>query len=158
MNQLTYKGYTAEVEYDANEGILYGRVLDLRDVITFQSESATDIVREFRTSVDEYLAFCAEQGIEPAKPYSGRLPFRTTPENHRKIALAAARAGKSINAWMEEKLMQAIESTTTNPLLAPNLPTMLRVFQTAPPGESSKGLIDIDRVIGTKVSSSDIQQ
>ncbi len=73
MSLLTYKGYTAEVEYDAQEGILYGHVLDLRDTITFQSESASEIVDEFRTSVDEYLSFCAEQGIEPAKPYSGTL-------------------------------------------------------------------------------------
>jgi DNA-directed RNA polymerase specialized sigma24 family protein len=35
---------------------------------------------------------------------SGRLPFRTDPETHGKIALAAQQAGKSINAWMEEVL------------------------------------------------------
>lgn len=112
MNHLTYKGYTAAVEFDANEGILYGHVLDLRDVITFQSESAAELVEEFHTSVDEYLAFCAEQGIEPAKPYSGKLPFRTTPENHRRIAMAAARAGMSINAWMESTLAERAEAST----------------------------------------------
>lgn len=111
MNHLTYKGYTAEVEFDADEGILYGRVLDLRDIITFQSESTADIVQEFHTSVDEYLDFCKEQGIEPAKPYSGKLLFRTTPENHRKIALAAAQAGQSINTWMEETLAARAEAS-----------------------------------------------
>ncbi|MCA1667704.1 MAG: type II toxin-antitoxin system HicB family antitoxin, partial [Thermomicrobia bacterium] len=68
MSVLTYKGYTADVEYDAQEGILYGHVLDLRDTITFQSENAAEIVDEFHLSVDEYLSFCAEQGTEPAKP------------------------------------------------------------------------------------------
>ncbi len=72
MSLLTYKGYTADVEYDAQEGILYGHVLDLRDTITFQSESAAEIAGEFHTSVDEYLSFCTEQGIEPSKPYSDR--------------------------------------------------------------------------------------
>ncbi len=68
MSLLTYKEYTAEVEYDAQEGILYGHVLNLRDTITFQSESVAEIVGEFHTSVDVYLSFCAEQKIEPTKP------------------------------------------------------------------------------------------
>jgi len=107
MRLLTYKGYTAEVEYDAQEGILYGRVLDLRDTITFQSESATEITNEFHTSVDEYLSFCAEQKIEPAKPYSGKLFIRTSSNVHREAAIAAAQEGKSLNAWLAEVVAQA---------------------------------------------------
>jgi len=107
MSLLTYKGYTAEVEYDAQEGILYGHVLDLRDTITFQSESASEIVDKFHTSVDEYLSFCAEQGIEPAKPYSGTLYIRTSPDVHREAAIAAAQDGKSLNAWLAEVVAQA---------------------------------------------------
>jgi HicB family len=41
------------------------------------------------------------------KTWSGRLPFRTDPETHRKIALAAQQANQSINAWMEERISQA---------------------------------------------------
>ncbi|MDQ2783943.1 MAG: type II toxin-antitoxin system HicB family antitoxin [Chloroflexota bacterium] len=104
---LTYKGYTADVEYDAQEGILYGHVLDLRDTITFQSENAAEIVDEFHLSVDEYLSFCAEQGIEPAKPYSGTLYIRTSPDVHREAAIAAAKEGKSLNAWLVEVVAQA---------------------------------------------------
>lgn len=114
MNRLTYKGYTGEVEYEADAGILYGHVIDLRDGITFESESATEIVKEFHISVDEYLAFCAEQGVEPDKPYSGKWLFRTTPERHRAIALAAARAGKSINTWMDDVLYAATHAAETD--------------------------------------------
>lgn len=95
MRLLSYKGYTAEVVYDAQEGILYGHVLDLRDTITFQSESAAEIVDEFHTSVDEYLALSAEQEIEPAKPYSGTLYIRTDPDVHREATIAAAQEGKA---------------------------------------------------------------
>ncbi len=110
MNCLTYKGYTGEVEYDASAGILCGHVLDIRGAITFESESATEIESEFHISVDVYLAFCAEQGIEPDKPYSGKWLFRTTPERHRQIALAAARSGKSINTWMDDVLAAATQA------------------------------------------------
>ena len=61
---------------------------------------------EFHNSVDDYLEWCTELGEEPDKPFSGKLPFRTTPENHRQIYLAAKKANKSINAWMDDVLVK----------------------------------------------------
>jgi predicted HicB family RNase H-like nuclease len=109
MNLLRYKGYTGQVEVDAEAGVLFGRVLDIRDVITFEGETVADIMAAFHDSVNDYLAFCDEQGKEPDKPYSGKLAFRTTPDRHRKIALAAAGAGKSVNAWMDDTVAEAAE-------------------------------------------------
>jgi predicted HicB family RNase H-like nuclease len=45
-------------------------------------------------------------GSLPEKPFSGKLPFRTSTEHHRLIFLAASKAGKSMNAWMDEILVQ----------------------------------------------------
>jgi predicted HicB family RNase H-like nuclease len=69
----------------------------------------------FYKSVDDYLAFCKDLGEEPDKPFSGKLPFRRTPEHHRKIFIAASKAGKSINAWMDEVLsIDADNAINTN--------------------------------------------
>ena len=106
-NMLTYKGYTAKLEVDPEKGILFGRVLDIKDVITFQGKTVEEARQAFQDSVDDYLEFCEELGEKPEKPFSGKLPFRTTPEQHRQIFLAATKAGKSINAWMEEVLADA---------------------------------------------------
>jgi predicted HicB family RNase H-like nuclease len=54
------------------------------------------------------LEFCAELGEAPDKPFSGKLPFRTSPEHHRLIFLAATKAGKGIT-WMDEVLTQSAE-------------------------------------------------
>ena len=104
---MEYKGYTGSVTYDDEAGILFGRVQDIHDVNTFQGESVEEVRQAFRDSIDDYLAFCAEQGKDPDKPYSGKLPFRTTPEHHRLIARAAHLAGMSINAWMDMALADA---------------------------------------------------
>jgi len=104
---LTYKGYTAQIEVDTENGILFGRVLDIKDVITFQGKTVEEARQAFYDSVDDYLEFCEELGEKPDKPFSGKLPFRTTPEYHRQIFIAATKAGKSINAWMEEVLADA---------------------------------------------------
>ena len=70
---MMYKGYTAKVVYDGEEGVLRGRVEGIRDIVTFEAANADDVEREFRLSIDEYLAFCAEQGITPEQPGSERL-------------------------------------------------------------------------------------
>ena len=106
---MNYKGYTANVEVDVEAGILFGQVLDINDVITFKAKTVDEARQEFQISVDDYLAFCEELGEEPDKPFSGKLPFRTTPEHHRKIFIAAKKAGKSINAWMDEILTVAAD-------------------------------------------------
>ncbi len=106
---MTYKGYTASVEVDVEAGIIFGQVLDINDVITFKAKTVDEARQEFQISVDDYLAFCEELGEDPDKPFSGKLPFRTTPEHHRKIFIAAKKAGKSINAWMDEILTVAAD-------------------------------------------------
>jgi predicted HicB family RNase H-like nuclease len=35
VSNWTYKGYTVVVELDSDEGIIFGKVAGLRDVITF---------------------------------------------------------------------------------------------------------------------------
>lgn len=111
---LTYKGYTGRIEVDTENGILFGRVLDIKDTITFQGKTVEEASQAFRDSVDDYLEFCEELGEKPDKPFSGKLPFRTTPELHRKIFLAATKAGKSINSWMEEVIEDATIRTVQN--------------------------------------------
>lgn len=106
---LKYKGYAATIGVDVEAGILCGKVLDINDEITFQGKTVEEAAQAFHHSVDQYLKFCREQGLEPDKPFSGKLPFRTTPEIHRSIYLAAAQVGKSINAWMEEMLSKSAE-------------------------------------------------
>lgn len=106
---MTYKSYTAHVEVDLEAEILFGRVLDINDVVTFKAKTIEQARQEFQNSIDDYLEFCKELGQEPDKPFSGKLPFRTTPENHRKIFIAAKKAGKSINNWMDEVLSRAAD-------------------------------------------------
>lgn len=63
-----YKGYTGVPELDLEAGILFGRVIGLRDGITFQGETVPEAIQAFRDSVDDYLEFCAQRGEKPEKP------------------------------------------------------------------------------------------
>jgi Uncharacterized protein encoded in hypervariable junctions of pilus gene clusters len=68
---MTYKGFIGDAGYDSDEKIFTGSVINSRTVITFQGTTAQEIEDEFRASVDDYIAWCKEDGVEPEKPYSG---------------------------------------------------------------------------------------
>ena len=108
---IEYKGYTGIFEYDSEIDSFVGRVPGIKGAITFYGKSTTELKREMVKSVDEYLAFCAERGIEPAKPYSGRFNVRMEPEVHRAVAEAAAEAGESMNDYV----VRLLESATAKP-------------------------------------------
>jgi predicted HicB family RNase H-like nuclease len=101
-----YKGHAGSIEFDDEDMVFHGRVRGIRDIVTFQAESADELVKSFHDSVDDYLAFCKEHGTEPQKPYSGKLALRTTPEIHALLGKAAASDGKSINQWISDTLAE----------------------------------------------------
>ncbi len=104
---LTYKGYRASVIYDDEADVLHGEVLGPRSVITFQATSIEQLKREFEFSVEDYLAFCAERGLEPDKPSSGKISLRVTPQLHSAAISAASLEGLSLNAWISKTIEKA---------------------------------------------------
>ena len=109
MNTMTYKGYSARVEYDDEDEIFFGKIACISDVIGFHSETVADLKTAFHEALDDYLATCAKVGKEPQKPYSGKMMFRVSPDVHRKAAVAAELSGKSLNQWAEEALSKAAQ-------------------------------------------------
>jgi predicted HicB family RNase H-like nuclease len=99
---LEYKGYFGMIE--ADNGVFVGRVVGLRDVITFEGATFTEVEQAFRDSVDDYLAFCAERGEPPDRSYSGKIPLRISPEMHRRAAMRAQAAGMSLNQWIAQRI------------------------------------------------------
>ena len=108
MGALTYKGYTARIEYDDEEEAFLGHVVNISDVVTFYGESVKDLHREMKTSVDEYLKVCKEMGKSPDKPYSGRFVVRVDPELHKRIDAARHTIGASMNTFIVDVLERAV--------------------------------------------------
>jgi predicted HicB family RNase H-like nuclease len=103
---LEHRGYLGVVE--ADEGTFVGRVAGLRDVVTFEGATFPEVEQAFRASVDDYLAFCAERGEPPDRPYSGKIPLRLDPELHRRAAARAQATGVSLNQWIAGRLEQVL--------------------------------------------------
>jgi predicted HicB family RNase H-like nuclease len=101
---LTHDGYLAELEIDEGAGVIHGRVINARAVLTFEGETLAELKAAFADTVADYREWCKERGVEPDKPYSGTLSLRIAPELHRRVAEQAAKAGESINQFIAERL------------------------------------------------------
>lgn len=101
---MSYKGYSARVAYDDEDGIFTGRIAGIRDAVGFHADSVAELREAFHEAVEDYIETCTRIGKEPQKAYSGQVMFRVSPELHRKAAMAAELAGKSLNQWAEEVL------------------------------------------------------
>jgi predicted HicB family RNase H-like nuclease len=106
-NVMSYKGYSARIEYDDEDGIFTGRLAGIRDGVGFHADTVEGLREAFHEAVEDYLETCAKVGKEPQRAFSGQMMFRVNPEVHRKAALAAELAGKSLNQWAEEVLGKA---------------------------------------------------
>src|SRR5262249_54096306 len=106
-------------EFDAEAGVIFGHVVGLRDVITFQAESVSKLTKAFHDSVDDYLEFCESRGECPEKPFSGQFVVRIEPELHRDLSIAAETEGVSLNSLVEARLRQSLQSTAKSPSKKP---------------------------------------
>lgn len=109
MKAMSYRGYAARIEFDAEDEIFTGRIAGIRDVIGFHADTVTELKAAFHEAVEDYLDTCAKLGKDPQKPYSGNLMLRVAPDIHSRAALAAELSGKSLNQWSEDALAEAAE-------------------------------------------------
>ena len=135
---IEYKGYTGVFEFDPSIDAFHGHVLGLQDVVTFEGRSVDELRREMEESVEDYLAFCAEEGKEPERPYRGEFLIRTTPDVHRAVATAAEAEGMSLNAWVESTLTAVATQQRTTRTRTPR-GKLTTAGRPAKPAPSKKG-------------------
>ena len=99
---MKYKGYEAVIEYDEVDRLFFGRVINTRDVISFDGTTVDEVQQSFATVIDEYLEDCQKEGKEPDKAFSGEFNLRISPELHRKVSIEAKKQNISLNTFVEQ--------------------------------------------------------
>ena len=94
---LKYKNYIGSVEYDLTDKFLFGKILFIDDLVTYEGNTIEDLEKAFHDMVDDYLETCKEIGKEPQKGYSGNFNIRTTPEIHQTLVEIAKMKNVSLN-------------------------------------------------------------
>lgn len=107
-NTLSYRDYTGSVEYSSVDNCLFGRVLGINDMVSYEGASVEELRQAFEEAVDDYLTLCAETGKEPEREYKGSFNVRISPELHRKAAIRAVAEGKTLNNLVVEALQHYV--------------------------------------------------
>ena len=106
-NVMSYKGYTARIEFDQRDNTFIGKIVGIADTITFHGETVNELRADFQAAIDHYVTDCAATGRMPLKAASGKLMLRVSPEVHARALATAKTVGKSLNQWAEEILDKA---------------------------------------------------
>ncbi|MBD5508258.1 MAG: type II toxin-antitoxin system HicB family antitoxin [Lachnospiraceae bacterium] len=101
---LSYKNYNGTVEYSKEDNCLFGKVVGIKSLLSYEGESVKELEQDFKNVIDAYLEDCEERNIKPEQPYKGTFNVRISPELHRNIAVYAIEHGKSLNAVVEEAI------------------------------------------------------
>ena len=110
---LEHRGYYGTVEFSEKESILFGKVLNINGLISYEGESVQGLREDFEGAVDGYLSVCAEKKIDPEKPYKGTFNVRIKPELHKRAALAAAEQGETLNSLVEQAIKTYVARDAT---------------------------------------------
>jgi predicted HicB family RNase H-like nuclease len=109
-NTMSYKGYTARIDYSDEDGCFIGHLAGISDLVGFHGETVAELRAAFKDAVDDYLETSERLNRTPQKPYSGKLMLRVPPELHARAAVAAQTSGKSLNQWATDILKRAVHT------------------------------------------------
>ncbi len=111
MKNLEYKGYTGSIEYSSEDNLLYGKVLGIKGLISYEGETGKGLEQDFKDAIDTYLTDCDTEKIQPEKPFKGSFNVRVSPSLHQKAALLAKEAKVSLNSFVAEAIRLRIQKS-----------------------------------------------
>jgi predicted HicB family RNase H-like nuclease len=101
---LQHRGYDGSVLYSAEDRMLHGRIIGIRDMVSYGGTDVESLEANFRDAVDEYLAFCAAENKTPDTPFKGTFNVRVGPNLHKRAALLAEARNTKLNTVVQEAL------------------------------------------------------
>jgi predicted HicB family RNase H-like nuclease len=108
---MHYKGYDGSVEYSAEDRVLHGSLLGIRDRIVYEGTDVHSLESNFRAAVGEYLAFCKAEGKAPDQPFKGSFNVRVGRDLHKRAALYAEGNKQKLNAVVTKALEEFLSQT-----------------------------------------------
>ena len=107
---LEYKDFIGSVECSLEDNLLYGKILYINGLITYEARTLDELKEEFHLAVDDYIQFCQEQGLDAYKSFNGKFNVRISPDLHKKASLLATKQDLSLNAFVSKAIQNEILS------------------------------------------------
>lgn len=105
---LKYKGYFGSVEYSEEDDCLFGKVMGIKGLISYEGSSIIDLKEDFYRAIDDYLEMCKSMNKKPEIAFKGSFNVRIDPELHRNVVMKAKERNMTLNNFVKEALIKAI--------------------------------------------------
>lgn len=109
MKYLEYKGYTGTIEYSKEDKLLFGKVMGIKSLLSYEGMTGTELEADFRSVIDEYLTECKAGNIEIEKPFKGSFNVRIPSYLHRNAVLKAIELNTSLNGFVSESIRARLQ-------------------------------------------------
>ncbi|QUY44803.1 type II toxin-antitoxin system HicB family antitoxin [Acaryochloris marina] len=103
-NMMEYQGYFGSVNFSDEDEVFFGKVEFIRSLISYEGTDVQSLKSAFHEAVDEYHSDCAENEIEPERPFKGSFNIRPGTQLHRRAAITAQQRGINLNTLVTEAL------------------------------------------------------
>ncbi|AGE26050.1 type II toxin-antitoxin system HicB family antitoxin [Pseudomonas poae] len=108
-NQLKHKGYIGSIEASLEDNCLYGKVLFIKALLSYEGKTVAELDAAFQEAVDDYLATCQALGQTPEKPCKGSFNVRVGHDLHLAAALEATRKKVTLNDLTRQALNEFLQ-------------------------------------------------
>lgn len=107
---LKYKDYIGTVEYSAQDGVLFGKIIGIGDLVLYEGSSVEELTKAFNEAVDDYTKTCSLVGKDPEKHYSGSFNVRVNPDIHRMLEIAAETHKTNLNNYVKVCIVEKLKN------------------------------------------------
>lgn len=77
-DMMSYKGYYGSVHCSDDDRVFFDKLEYIRGLINYEGATVEGLKLYFEEAVDDYLALCQEEGIEPEQPFKGSIAVKAT--------------------------------------------------------------------------------
>ena len=108
-NQLKHKGYIGSIEASLEDNCLFGKLLFIKALVSYEGKTVAELDAAFCTAVDDYIETCQALGQTPEKPCKGSFNVRVGHDLHLAAALAAIRQKVTLNDLTRQALNEFLQ-------------------------------------------------
>ncbi len=58
MKTVDYKGFKGSIEFNENDALFHGKIMDIDDLVSYEGKDEKELEEDFQGAVDDYLRIC----------------------------------------------------------------------------------------------------
>ncbi len=110
-----YKGYVGSICYSQADDVLYGKVLGIRSLISYEGDTIKSLKKDFEEAVEDYFALCEELNMTPETAHFSSQQLQLSPVLQEEVEAYSKSKGTSFQNVVEQAVEHYLEMWKKSP-------------------------------------------